>query len=166
MTNFFALLQLEPQFALNLAALEKAYFAAQREAHPDRFVGKPEAERVAAILKSQEINDAYDTLKNPLTRAEHLLLINSTPLPDPAPDLLMEMMELRERLSEAESGSELAALVEEIKELARECTQELQTAFDAADYATAADETIRLSYLGKAMEEAHMFIYQLKARHA
>ncbi len=163
MQNLFDTLGLEPSFAVNLAALEKAYFAAQREAHPDRFVGKPEADRIAAILKSQEINDAYDTLKNPLARAEHLLLLNGKPPGEASPQLLMEIMELRERLADADSGAELASIVEEIKTLASECQQELQTAFDTKDYATAADETNRLSYLGKAMEEAHMRIYQLKA---
>lgn len=158
-------------FALNLAQLEKAYFAAQRATHPDRFIGKPEAERVAAISRSTLVNDAYETLKNPLTRAEHLLELQGIDaLADDAkvpPTILMEMMELRERVMDAgQDGAALAGIVSEIKGLASANEKALGEAFAATDYARASHETIRLQYLGKAMEEAHMLIYRLKAAHA
>lgn len=170
MQNLFEILGFAPAFALDEKALADAYFTAQRATHPDRFVGKPEAERVAAITRSQMVNDAYETLKNPLTRAEHLLNLNGYAALDddaaPPPALLMEMMELRERLADAAShGTELAAMVAEIKTLAAATTKALATHFERADYAAAAQETMRLNYLGKAMEEAHMHIYRLKAAH-
>jgi molecular chaperone HscB len=170
MGNYFELLGFEPSFRLNLAALEKAYFAAQRATHPDRFVGKGEAERLAAITQSQRVNDAYDTLKNPLTRAEHLLemqhihaLDDDTVVPS---EILTEMMELRERIFDSGSnGAALASVVSEIKALAEANEKALDDAFAAHDYARATHETLRLQYLGKAMEEAHMLMYRLKAAH-
>lgn len=170
MSNYFELLGLTPSFTLNLKALEQAYFTAQRATHPDRFVGKGEAERVAAISRSQLVNDAYDTLKNPLTRAEHLLEMQSIhALADDAvvpPAILAEMMELRERIFDnGDNGAVLAGVVSEIKALAAANEKELALAFDVADYKRATYETIRLQYLGKAMEEAHMLIYRLKAAH-
>lgn len=170
MENFFDILGLKPAFALEIPALEKAYFTAQRAAHPDRFVGKSEAERIASIQVSQQVNDAYETLKNPLTRAEHLLALQGIhALADDAkapPAILAEMMELRERIFEAAgNGAALTAAVNEIKALAAENAKLLETAFDTKDYARATHETIRLQYLGKAMEEAHMLIYRLKAAH-
>jgi molecular chaperone HscB len=170
MQSLFEILGLEPSFTLNLKALEQAYFTAQRVTHPDRFIGKPEAERVAAISRSQLVNDAYETLKDPLRRAEHLLelqdihaLADEQKVPN---DILMEMMELRERIFDSgDNGAALAALVEEIKALAAANSKTLETAFAAKDYATATHETIRLQYLGKAMEEAHMLVYRLKAVH-
>ena len=170
MRNYFELLGFAPSYRLNQAVLEKAYFAAQRATHPDRFIGKGEAERVAAISRSQRVNDAYDTLKNPLTRAEHLLEIQGiAALADDAvvpPIILAEMMELRERIFDhGDNGAALAGLVNEMKALAAANEKALDAAFDAADYARATDETIRLQYLGKAMEEAHMLIYRLKAAH-
>lgn len=62
-------------------------------------------------------------------------------------------------------GRALAAMVEEIRAMARANEQALAEAFAAADYARATHETLRLQYLGKAMEEAHMLIYRLKAAH-
>ena len=171
MRSLFEILGLPATFAMDVSALEKAYFAAQRATHPDRFIGKPEAERVAAVERSTLMNDAYETLKNPLTRAEHLLELQGIfALADEAvvpPSILMEMMELRERIFDGGSdGAALAGMVAEIKALAGTNEKALGEAFETADYTRATDETIRLQYLGKAMEEAHMFIYRLKAAHA
>jgi len=168
MENLFTLLGFAPAFALDAKAIEAAYFAAQRACHPDRFIGKPEAERVAAISRSQRVNDAYETLKNPLRRAEHLLELQGLfPLADDAkatPTILMEMMELREAVADAGGeGAALAGLVADIKARAATTTTALESAFDTCDYVRASEETVRLHYLGKAMEEAHMYIYRLKA---
>ncbi|MDX2095455.1 MAG: Fe-S protein assembly co-chaperone HscB [Alphaproteobacteria bacterium] len=170
MMSYFEILGLPAGFSLNLKALEQAYFAAQRATHPDRFIGKGEAERMAAITRSQQVNDAYETLKNPLTRAEHLLTLQGiAALADDAvvvPEILAEMMELRERIFEhGGDGASLAAIVGEIRGMAVANEKALAAAFATADYAAATHETIRLQYLGKAMEEAHMLIYRLKAAH-
>jgi molecular chaperone HscB len=171
MQNLFEILGLTPQFRLNLKALEEAYFAAQRACHPDRFVGAGQAERLAAISRSTLVNDAYETLKNPLTRAEHLLELQGIfALADDAKapaDIVMEMMDLRERVMDAgQDGRALAAVVEDLKTLHASNEQALANAFAAQDLSRATHETLRLQYLGKAMEEAHMLIYRLKAAHA
>lgn len=172
MQNLFDILGLPTAYALDAAVLEKAYFAAQRKTHPDLAIGKPEAERVTAFLKSQLVNEAYETLKNPLSRAEHLLALNGIHVntddqKDVSPALLMEVMELRERLEEAaSSGVELAAMLGELKADAKKGEQAMEDAFARADYPAAATEATRYQYLTKAIEEAHMLIYRLKAMHA
>lgn len=170
MLNYFELLGLPVTYALDENALRTAYFAAQRQWHPDRFVGKPETERAEAILKSQTVNEAYEALKNPLTRAEHLLEIHGVFVNSEeggeavAPALLMEMMELREQLADAAGeGRALAAVTDEIKKAATDCQARLTTLCEAGNWNEAAQETVRFSYLMKALEEAHMYIYRLKA---
>ncbi len=170
MQSLFELLGFPPHFSLDSKELEKAYFEAQRRWHPDRFVGKPEAERAIAIERSQQVNDAYETLKNPLRRAEHLLELQGiVALGEEAvasPDVLMEMMDLREQIADASSsGAELAVLVSDIKAQAVELQEALAQLFADGAYERAAHETVRFHYLGKAMEEAHMYIYRLKAAH-
>lgn len=172
MQNFFDILGLSTDFALDEKALEKAYFTAQRKTHPDLAVGKPEAERVEAFLKSQLVNEAYETLKNPLTRAEHMLalqniFVNTDDQKDVSPAVLMEIMELRERLEEASSsGVTLNTVVTELKKLAGDSKETIGNAFTFKNYDAAAHETVRFGYLIKALEEAHMYIYRLKAQHA
>lgn len=170
MQSFFDILNLPAAFELNLKTLEQHYFAAQRQWHPDRFVGKDAETREQAAQQSMRINDAYDTLKNPLERARHLLELQGVFIDDetnPSPALLMEIMELREAIHDAAGdGRTLLAKVEEVKQAAADCTATLARTFDAGDIKGAEAETLRLSYLGKAMEEAHMLLYRAKAQHA
>lgn len=170
MQNLFEILNLPVAFELNLKTLERNYFDAQRQWHPDRFVGKPEAERAEAAAKSVFINDAYETLKNPLERAKHMLELRGVFIDDstnPPADLLMEMMELRERIHEnAEDGKALFAIIDDIKKLMAVSTQAITDAFATDDIKAAEEEVLRFGYLGKAMEEAHMMLYRFKAAHA
>lgn len=170
MQNLFEILSLPVAFELNLKTLERSYFDAQRQWHPDRFVGKGEDMRGEAAARSVLINDAYETLKNPLQRARHMLELQGIFIDDetnPPADLLMEMMELRERIHEhAEDGKTLLAIVEDIKKLLGISTQAIADAFATSDIKAAEEEVLRFGYLGKALEEAHMMIYRVKASRA
>src|SRR5262245_41869460 len=84
--------------------IERAFFERSKELHPDRFASAPAAERVAALSRSRALNDAYQTVKKPVPRAEYLLsragvTIGDNEQLDPA--FLMEILELREELAEA-----------------------------------------------------------------
>lgn len=168
--NFFELLNLPEGFDIDLAALEKAYFAAQRAHHPDKLVQADEKARLAAVQQSMQVNDAYDTLKSPLTRADYLLMLRGHIAFDEnttvqTPELLMEMMELREQMQDAaEDGRALLQLVADTKKAAQDCVNDLSAAFKAEDYETAKSTHLRLQYLHKALEEAHIFLYRAKAQ--
>lgn len=173
MANYFDMLGLQPSFELDIKALEKSYFDIQRAAHPDRQIGKSEQERIVAIERSMDANEAYEALKNPLTRAEHLLALKDIHVNSesdtikPRQSLLMEMMELREHISDSqEDGRKLLEITGDIRKIADEVTAALSEAFSAGDHEYAAQCTIHLHYLGKAAEEAHMYLYRIKAAHA
>ena len=165
MQSFFDIFSLPADFPMEESVLEKAYFSAQRAVHPDRLIGKNEAERRAAIQHSERVNQAYETLKDPIARAEHLLALHGIAIKEVGnAAVLMEMMELREQLeSVAADGRRLLALVEDVKRASKLCMDTLTHAFASADYTRAAGETMRLRYLTKALEEAYMLLYRLKA---
>lgn len=71
MPNAFALLGLPRIAALDDEALQQAWLAASRSAHPDQPGG--DAARAA------EINTAYETLQAPEKRLKHLLELNEVP---------------------------------------------------------------------------------------
>ncbi len=71
MPNAFALLGLPRIAALDDEALQKAWLAASRSAHPDQPGG--DAARAA------EINTAYETLQAPEKRLKHLLDLHEVP---------------------------------------------------------------------------------------
>lgn len=74
--NFFSLLGLPESCSVDEALLDRNYRALQTQWHPDRFAASPQAERLAAVQQASLINDAYNTLKSPLRRAEYLLQLN------------------------------------------------------------------------------------------
>ncbi len=140
--DHFRLLRLEQDFSLDPTTLESAYFAAQRQYHPDRFVNKSAEEKLAAAQKSADINEAYNTLKHPLSRAQHLLALSGINALEGADNAtLMEMMELREQM-EAGEMPDITALI-------AACEENLAKAFEKNDLSLAKSLTMRLSYLYK-----------------
>ena len=71
--DHFRRLGLEPDFDLDLDLVEKRYLGFQRAIHPDRFATKPAKERALAERQAVALNEAYETLKDPLRRAAYLL---------------------------------------------------------------------------------------------
>ena len=70
MVNYFQLFGLETQFTIDLAKLSTLYQTLQKKVHPDRFANASSQDQLLAVKKSTLINDAYQTLKNPLKRAQ------------------------------------------------------------------------------------------------
>jgi molecular chaperone HscB len=117
MGDAFELFGVDPAFDLDLTVLERRHRELSRALHPDRYAGRPPAERRAALSKAMEVNDAWRTLRDSVRRAEALLGRLGIPLgqrrePPTDPELLMEVMELRERLAEAHATRDQAALHE------------------------------------------------------
>jgi molecular chaperone HscB len=112
-TSAFETLGVEPRFDLDLEALAQRHRDVSRALHPDRYVGAPAAERRLALGRAIDANEAYRVLKDPVRRAEALLAqagvaVGETREPKPPPELLMEMMEVREELAEAKQAKDLA----------------------------------------------------------
>ena len=169
MVNYFELFGLKPSFTLDETALHRSYVALQQQCHPDRMVGKSDNERAIAIQTSMDANDGYEALKNELTRAQHLLELNGLKVNQdgedavrPEQSLLIEMMEMREQLEETSDELSVATLVKDIGAAMKQCNSELERLCTAQEWSHAAQATIRLRYLGKALEEAYAKQYQLK----
>jgi len=113
--NHFELLGLPVSFAVDPAALERAYRDLQGRVHPDRFACASEAERRVAMQWATRANEAYRTLRNPIERARYLLGLkgfetgeeSNTAMP---PDFLMQQMEWREAVEEGRRARDAQAL--------------------------------------------------------
>lgn len=164
MINFFSLFDIPVSFDIDLAELEKRYFALQRVCHPDRLVGRPPAERQQAILKSMQANEAYEMLKNPLQRARHMLSLHGIQVGGekdtvkPPAVLLMEIMELREKIDEAKKEDIPGFVTRCQSDIATEITN-LSKAFAANEIKAATEATLKLGYLQKTAQDL-----QLKAK--
>jgi molecular chaperone HscB len=158
-SNFFELLGLPARFDLDPSLIERAFFDRSKELHPDRFASAPAAERVAALSRSRALNDAYQTLKKPVGRAEYLLeragvTIGDNERLDPAQ--IMEVMEAREELAEARRGKNSAKL-EELQAAMRArraaSLDHLAALFATNDMAAVKGVLISLRYIDRYLEE-------------
>lgn len=157
--DHFRRLGVEPDFDLDLDLIEKRYLGFQRAIHPDRFAAKPAKERALAEAQSVSLNDAYETLKDPLRRAAYLLGLKGVSAAVDKdetmrdPELLMEAMEAREALMEAESADAIELLQVKAGADAIGILSELSKAFARDDLPLANRLTTRLKYIRKYLEE-------------
>ena len=157
--DHFARLGLPAALELEPVALDRAYFALQRQWHPDRFVAKPAEERARASSQAAALNDAYRTLKDPLSRAFYLAELRGVELPGDGktiddPELLMEAMDAREELQEASNVAEVDALARFAREDLDKGLADLPRLFLENDKGAIRKALLRLRYLDKFAEEA------------
>lgn len=158
-SDVFALLGLPARFDLDPALLERAFHDRTRELHPDRFATAPAAERVAALSRSRALNDAYQTLRKPVARAEYLLsragiTIGDNEQVDPA--FLMEILELREELAGARAAGELREVERLRAAMARRrdaAIASLPERFERGALGEIKQQLVALRYLDRYLEE-------------
>jgi molecular chaperone HscB len=157
--DHFERLGLPRSFDLDADRLDHSYFDAQRQLHPDRFATRTPRERTFSQLQAVSLNEAYETLKDPVSRAEYLIsLAGMEVVPEGCSlvneqELLQEVMERREALAEAEAAEVVAELEDEARRDTDGCLRGLSVAFTGGNFAGASRLVTRLKYLGKFTQE-------------
>lgn len=165
--DHYALFGLEPRFALDEAALDRAYRDLQSRVHPDRFAAATPPERRVAMQWAARANEAYQTLRAPLARAAYLCERRGAPVQAesntsmPA-GFLMQQMQWREALDEARAaadGAALAALRVEVQARRAQTLEVLARALDAESDAPRAAALVRelmfIEKFGQEVAAAH-----------
>ncbi len=115
----FALMGLPRRFGMDPKALDARWKALQRQTHPDRFAAQGAAAQRVAMQWSERVNEAYQRLRDPVTRAAYLCELagvaidaeRNTAMP---PDFLMQQMQWREDLDEAQTPEQIEALLDQV----------------------------------------------------
>ena len=143
-SNYFTLFEIEPTFNIDLSELEKKYIELSRKFHPDINEGQ--------FKNIVNINKAYEVLKSPLKRAEHVLdLSNIRNKKDNLNcEILHESMEIREYLMDCDDFQSASRMIDE---KIKDCMGNLTNAFAVKDFNDAAVQVLRLKYLYKSFEE-------------
>jgi molecular chaperone HscB len=122
-TDFFSFFGMARKLELDEAALEREFYALSRKLHPDVYSRASTREQAWSLEKTSQLNDAYRTLKDPISRTEYLLLLEGIQLEEQSktateqarsagvdkkqtvpPELLEEAFELNMLLEEAKAG--------------------------------------------------------------
>jgi len=170
--DHFALFELRRIFRLDIPLLDRRYREIQAQVHPDKFTQAGDAERRLSLQWATRANEAYQTLKNSLSRAQYLLHLsgqdvgaeNNTAMPE---EFLMEQMEWREAVAEARLGRELGELEHlhlRLKQQMSDRYEQLAVQLDDRhDYPLAADLVRRLMFIEKLLFEINEAMAALEA---
>lgn len=171
MENHFELFQLPIGFEVDEKALETAYLLVQKRTHPDRFANASDAEKRIAMQWAIRANEAYQTLKKPLLRAQYLCELqgvdieaeSNTAMPM---DFLMQQMQWREELAEAKQHKDVAALEvlhDALHDAHSASIAHLAVLFNKTEMRVAATEVRQLMFLEKLQGEIDHALAQLDA---
>ncbi|MEF1290068.1 co-chaperone HscB [Vibrio sp. M260118] len=163
--NYFELFGLPSQFKLDGSLLSSQFRELQKQFHPDNFATVSERDRLMAVQKAAEINDAYQVLKNPISRAEYILSVNGVEIRGEQqtmqdPMFLMEQMELREELETIASSSDaedtLFDFSNKVSKMFKQQLAEAEQNLDQTDWQQAADRVRKLKFIAKLQNEIEL----------
>jgi len=155
--DHFALFGLPRRYRVDPAELDRSYRALQHEIHPDRHAASDEAQRRVAEQGSARVNEAYRTLKNPVSRGNYLLSLQGLdPLSESNTSLPLEFLEheleRRESVADAHErrdSSRLDELRREVLADAAALESRLAEQLEREAWADAQDAVRELKFLAK-----------------
>jgi len=163
--NYFELFDLPASYELDVSELSNRYRKLQAAVHPDKFANASDLEKRLSMQQSALINEAYQTLKNPLLRARYMLQLKGVDLSNESSanmdsEFLMQQMRLREELEQVRGANDpeakLIIIAKEIEQAIAEQVTVLTRLFDEGDDAQLtkiADYVRRMQFMVKLQRE-------------
>ena len=161
-TDYFELFNIPQGFDVDLPNLAQQYRRLQQQFHPDKYAGKSAQQKRLAEQYTALFNQAFVTLKDPLTRAQYLLTLRgidgsheNTTHQDS--EFLFEQMELRESLAAVRESDRPFAVLEVLAELVADRLTELQQQFaliyNAGNLDSARELVAKMQFFNKLSRE-------------
>lgn len=174
--DFFRIFGIPTAFDLDLDDLEKRYKELTKILHPDRFARSDPQARRASLERSVQLNEGWQTLRDPVRRAEYLLSLAGVDVGEAAglgkreksgehatlpvpPVLLMEVLELREALAAAHAAKDVAeaeALIAKVRSRLAVVMDDVGKGFavDKPDLSALAAKLVTVRYYRRFLDEA------------
>jgi molecular chaperone HscB len=165
----FTLFGLPPRQRLDRAALDARRRELQAATHPDRFAAEGAAAQRIAMQWSVRVNEAWQRLKDPLSRAAYLCeqrgvpinAENNTAMPR---EFLLQQMAWREALDEADGATAVQALDDTVAAEERAMQARLVALLDEqGDTAAAAAQVRALMFVTRFREALSQRLERLSA---
>jgi molecular chaperone HscB len=160
--DFFQLFEVPVSFEVDLDLIKQRYMDLQKAVHPDKFVNASAQEKRISMQHTSRINEALNTLKQPVDRALYLLKLkgmdinfeNETTMDA---SFLMEQIEMREALSEVRKKNDPLAELDRVAADVKLKTKNMMNEFSKCyeeDRLDEARELIRkMQFMQKAKKE-------------
>jgi molecular chaperone HscB len=168
--NYFELFSLTPGYQLDLSDLAGRYRTLQSQFHPDKFAGESAQAQAIAMQRAAQINDAYQTLKAPLSRAQYLLSLQGIELAGEQKtvndvEFLMLQMELREQLeglnAAADPEDAIDKLAARLNKDRCSLSDDFESAYNEGHYQQAGDIVRKLKFFARLEQQLQQAEEQL-----
>lgn len=169
--NFFDLFGLNAAFDIDPAELHARQQRLQAAYHPDRHVTASAQDKRLSVQMASWVNQAYETLRDPVKRSRYLLEISGANLPDDSATtadaaFLMEQMELREAVDScrhAEDGLQRCeAIAARLQQRADELAQEFVERFSAGETEAAIDASRKMQFVQRIQQQLDELQFELE----
>jgi molecular chaperone HscB len=169
--NYFEIFSLDVSTSPDLIILNENNRELQRLVHPDKFASSGDAEKRLAMQQTSLINQAFNTLKDPVSRLQYMLTLKGVDMSSEADTtmngvFLMEQMELRETIAGVRSQADPLNVLDKISKELKTASAKLIAEFDEYYQASVLDksrEVVRkLQFINKAQHEVAELFEQLE----
>ncbi|MDA8652523.1 Fe-S protein assembly co-chaperone HscB, partial [Porticoccaceae bacterium] len=147
---------------VDLSELNRRYLSLQQEFHPDRHAKKSDLEQRLAVQMATLINQAFETLKSPVHRAQYLLELRGVVDDEPSKTtsdsvFLMQQIELREALASISSSDDpwwaLDRLAASIRASYADLQGDFHQSFGAERFDEANRTVAKMQYFTKLLDQ-------------
>uniref|UniRef100_A0A8C2R6P1 Iron-sulfur cluster co-chaperone protein HscB n=1 Tax=Capra hircus TaxID=9925 RepID=A0A8C2R6P1_CAPHI len=133
--DYFSLMDCNRSFRVDTVKLQHRYQQLQRLVHPDFFSQRSQNEKDFSEKHSTLVNEAYKTLLAPLSRGLYLLKLRGIEIPEGTDyemdsQFLTEIMEINEKLAEAQDEAAMKEIESIVRAKQKELTDDVSRAFE------------------------------------
>ena len=151
-TDYFSFFGMPRLLNIDLSQLEREFYALSRKLHPDRYAQSESKEQQWSLEKTSQLNDAYRTLRDPISRTEYLLRTEGVNFGEQSksateearssgkakqqaipPDMLEEVFELNMQLEEARMNKKMGEQDESLAKELEQTRAQLQERYKGLD---------------------------------
>ena len=169
--NFFELFGLKPIFNVDPADLHARQQRLQAAYHPDRYAAASQQEKRLSVQMASWVNQAYETLRDPVKRSRYLLEISGASLPDDSTTtadtaFLMEQIELREAVDACREGEDALersqAVAAQLQQRANELARDFVESFEAGETEMAIDVSRKMQFVQRIQQQLQELQFELE----